>query len=67
LRYHIVHNSIELKLERLRFYFSKAEDLLRAYRETRLRCDQQRARMERQLARLRQTHARLGLQSEVDK
>ena len=60
------YNPIELKLERLRLYYSKAEDLLRLYRETRSRCDQQKERMEKQLAVLRQTRARLGLQSKVD-
>jgi len=55
------YNPIELRLEQLKDRYSKAEDLLRLYRETRSRCHQQRERLEKQLERLRLDRARLGL------
>jgi len=64
--YRNVCNPIELRLEHLKVYYSKAEDLLRLYRETRSRCDRQRERIEQQLARVRQTRSCLGLRSKVD-
>jgi len=66
MRYRNVCNPIELRLEQLKVYYSKAEDLLRLYRNTRSRCDRQRERIEEQLARMRQTRSRLGLRPEVD-
>lgn len=67
MRHDNVCNPIELRLEHLKVYYSKAEDLLRLYRETRSRCDRQRERIEQQRARMRQTRARLALRSEIDK
>ena len=60
------YNSIELRLEQLRVRYSKAEDLLRLYRETRSRCHQQRDRLEIQMERLRFERVRLELQRMID-